>query len=697
MGQKIHPLGFRVGITKKHQSQWFARFQQYQYARTILEDRLIRKTVLSIFPQTLDQMFKNVKTKKQKNQILPKITHIKIERGLIPYEIAIQIHAGNCELMKSSLDYLQLQKNLMANFQKTRSFLFDLKMKVQDSLETTSNNNLKVVHPFQTKIKRNIKKQRITQRRIRKRKKILERYSQRLSQKVLLIKNGERFLRKVRKLSFINNLSKNFQATQKDFYNTINSEKKLISPLITQFNFRQGETGKFTKYQLKNKNSSKFSTYLTKLENKRHNECVIINDSFSKSVNSKIHKKFIGNFIKTIKLKFLKHLKIHFKHWENYLKLHREKQIQQYGKLRFAPVGYNKKWSLKKLSQLKNYPVSNLKTLMNFLQKFALEKMAILRRQFLVVGTLSKSKSFSYYQLITFIKNFKILLKKLIKEQKLKRFLLKQQLQQKTSNLKNKNFEKAHKKIKNLVEKAICKKVKHIDDEYRKIKLLTYLENVVQKHRNENIYFYLSTIKNSQQYLKNIHYFTKQNAPFILGINLSNKASLINKDQLKNRIKFLIKKIHKKSDFEKELPDLFFEQIQKQTKMCYDNIQLIPKISLKFYSVKTENFAVKASIVADSIVDDLEKRKAFRGVIKKAKEELMLQSGVKGVKIQVGGRLNGAEIARTEWVRAGRVPLQTLKANIDYCYKTANTIYGIIGVKVWIYRGNVKMINSIRK
>ena len=66
----------------------------------------------------------------------------------------------------------------------------------------------------------------------------------------------------------------------------------------------------------------------------------------------------------------------------------------------------------------------------------------------------------------------------------------------------------------------------------------------------------------------------------------------------------------------------------------------------------------------------------------------MRSPGVKGVKIQLAGRLNGAEIARTEWVRAGRVPLQTLRANIDYCYKTAQTIYGIIGVKVWIYKGD---------
>ena len=65
---------------------------------------------------------------------------------------------------------------------------------------------------------------------------------------------------------------------------------------------------------------------------------------------------------------------------------------------------------------------------------------------------------------------------------------------------------------------------------------------------------------------------------------------------------------------------------------------------------------------------------------------------IKGVKIQVAGRLNGAEIARSEWVRAGRVPLQTLRANLDYSYRTANTIYGIIGVKVWIFKGFTKFI-----
>ena len=62
---------------------------------------------------------------------------------------------------------------------------------------------------------------------------------------------------------------------------------------------------------------------------------------------------------------------------------------------------------------------------------------------------------------------------------------------------------------------------------------------------------------------------------------------------------------------------------------------------------------------------------------------------VQGIKIQVSGRLNGAEIARTEWLREGRVPLHTLRANIDYAYRTASTIYGILGVKVWIFKGEI--------
>lgn len=88
-------------------------------------------------------------------------------------------------------------------------------------------------------------------------------------------------------------------------------------------------------------------------------------------------------------------------------------------------------------------------------------------------------------------------------------------------------------------------------------------------------------------------------------------------------------------------------------------------------------------LVARSIADQLEKRVAFRKAIRQTTQTLQ-KSGVKGFKIQVSGRLNGAEIARSEWVREGRVPLQTLRTEIDYCNYEAQTIYGIIGIKVWV-------------
>ncbi len=92
----------------------------------------------------------------------------------------------------------------------------------------------------------------------------------------------------------------------------------------------------------------------------------------------------------------------------------------------------------------------------------------------------------------------------------------------------------------------------------------------------------------------------------------------------------------------------------------------------------------KAAFIADFLIEQLEKRIAFRRALKKTLKRAE-RSKVQGIKIQIAGRLNGAEIARTEWVREGRVPLQTLRANIDYSYKTAKTIYGILGVKIWIF------------
>ena len=93
-----------------------------------------------------------------------------------------------------------------------------------------------------------------------------------------------------------------------------------------------------------------------------------------------------------------------------------------------------------------------------------------------------------------------------------------------------------------------------------------------------------------------------------------------------------------------------------------------------------------AKLVADGIARQLERRLPFRRVLKKAMQAAM-DAGAAGVKVQISGRIAGAEIARTEWYKEGRVPLQTLKADVDYAMGRAETTYGSIGVKVWINRG----------
>jgi len=97
---------------------------------------------------------------------------------------------------------------------------------------------------------------------------------------------------------------------------------------------------------------------------------------------------------------------------------------------------------------------------------------------------------------------------------------------------------------------------------------------------------------------------------------------------------------------------------------------------------------VDAQLIAESITAQLEKRIMFRRAMKRAMQNAM-RLGAQGIKIMSAGRLNGIEIARTEWYREGRVPLHTLRADIDYGTAEAKTTYGVIGVKVWVFKGEV--------
>ena len=117
--------------------------------------------------------------------------------------------------------------------------------------------------------------------------------------------------------------------------------------------------------------------------------------------------------------------------------------------------------------------------------------------------------------------------------------------------------------------------------------------------------------------------------------------------------------------------------VQKRTnREVYINIQEIHRPELD------------AQLVSESIAMQLEKRIAFRRAMRKAVEE-SLRFGAQGIKVKVSGRLNGAEIARSEWHLQGQLPLHTLRADVDYGFAEANTTFGVIGVKVWIYRGEI--------
>lgn len=136
--------------------------------------------------------------------------------------------------------------------------------------------------------------------------------------------------------------------------------------------------------------------------------------------------------------------------------------------------------------------------------------------------------------------------------------------------------------------------------------------------------------------------------------------------------------------------------IEELTKLLEGNLKKLRKekkttepVSLSLNVEELKRSEVSAAVVAQNIAWDIEKRMPFRRTIKKYLDQVMQNKEVKGAKIQVSGRLDGGEIARTEHLGKGNLPLQTLRANIDYGQATAFTTYGTVGVKVWAYKGEV--------
>jgi len=125
------------------------------------------------------------------------------------------------------------------------------------------------------------------------------------------------------------------------------------------------------------------------------------------------------------------------------------------------------------------------------------------------------------------------------------------------------------------------------------------------------------------------------------------------------------------------------EELKKKIKQ-----KLGIKQELKVNIEEIRDVNMQAQVIANGIVEQLEKRVAFRKLMKQSLEQIM-NAGAKGAKVAIGGRLNGADIARTEHLSSGKIPLHTLRADIDFARSTAFTTYGTVGVKIWIYKGDV--------
>lgn len=130
-------------------------------------------------------------------------------------------------------------------------------------------------------------------------------------------------------------------------------------------------------------------------------------------------------------------------------------------------------------------------------------------------------------------------------------------------------------------------------------------------------------------------------------------------------------------------------QLRAEIDLLLRTLKLETKPEIKIDIEEVRSPESSASIVGQMVVEGLEKRMPFRRVMKQTAEKVMANRDVKGVRIIASGRLGGAEMARKEEIKKGRIPLQTLRADIDFARETANLPYGAIGIKVWIYRGDI--------
>ena len=169
-------------------------------------------------------------------------------------------------------------------------------------------------------------------------------------------------------------------------------------------------------------------------------------------------------------------------------------------------------------------------------------------------------------------------------------------------------------------------------------------------------------------------------------INTISRANYISKVKIYRNVL----KDHIQLTIETGKPGILVDDMGNGLKNLLKNLKkLLPagrQLTIKVSEI--EFVDLEAKLLADLVAEQLEKRIAFRRATRTILQRAQRQS-VNGIKIQVSGRLNGAEIARSEWIREGRVPLQTLRADIDYATTEANTIYGVLGIKIWLFKSEI--------
>lgn len=132
------------------------------------------------------------------------------------------------------------------------------------------------------------------------------------------------------------------------------------------------------------------------------------------------------------------------------------------------------------------------------------------------------------------------------------------------------------------------------------------------------------------------------------------------------------------------------EEIRKEiAQILQEKKSKIPLRDLKLEVQEVRNPDAYAVLIAQSVAEQIEKRMPFRGVLKRTLERAMSAPGIAGAKIEIAGRLGGSDMSRREWKGGGKIPLHTLRSNIDYAQDTARTTWGAIGVKVWLYKGEI--------